>query len=1426
MSRVFKGSKFKLKLFIPNAYKVSNLKISLYTTDYQLAYEVPDELTVDGDIVSFIVNGEYLHNMNDGIINYIAKGDDFLIERQSNYYLKNPSAVGGSDLIEITEVFPLNTTIFSLINKDLNVDGFSKVTIDATDALNAEHEKGLIEGKEEGIVEGYNNGYAVGNTEGFSSGYTQGFEEGVADQKSKLEDIVIIENGVYTNENGFGEISVEVPSEEAAELISANFEVNGEYYPHYQYDNTIKVKNTAFYLSDIINIDREYTAIQLWFMLPEDYLSKRGTLFGTKNGTNEATTLRAYYEGDKMYLQLGEYTQEFIIEKKYGRILSVEIAFNSSIFILSFRRGISNIFARDYISNINFTPTHNLPIYIGAFCNNGNVEDAFEGHIIKGIYANMNNGTMEFNPLWDDNLHINDNVLNKKIVDETQESLVLNEVIDYTYDGFEAVLVSVDTQTPYDDGYEQGYNEGSTNTKNEIYSKAEVITITKNGKYVVGVEGDDVVKGVFDDGTEFKNYALLTDTAFDTGIFTDENTKVEIWYKATDMADTYGVIFGAQSGDDSEDTYQLRHCYSGDEYWAKIGLNGEVAYPDYNREWHHFEMSYAEGFKVDGLLYQNFTDFGCPNITGCPNTLLINGIKNMDETRCANGYFGMVKINGQIFIPTEDGFKNYETGELLERFFDGGYEYYEHNEDVKPEVIYENLIKEINVNVTAESNAQSDVLEVTENGVYITPYTQEGDYEVANQTGIFNDNTPFFGYADLNEIAYDTGIRPSSTTKLEVWWKNDSISPTTTIIGAQGDDVEHIFKIQEASSSDGELYAEIRQFGLYYSEYEKHKWNHIKMSYADGLWVNDVKVDDFGVNMDDEATNTILINSNNTWYEGSANGRYGMIKIDDQIIIPTEEGFKNITTGELLQVIKEGTYSYNEYTPTNVTLGENLYRTIKVNVTDPSTNCDEAYDEGFAVGYEYGNEFGYNRGHEDGFSNGYGSGYGDGENYVIDNLQSLTITKSGHYTPQMFNTDYFYMDDDKFPVCTYSDVGCFRVKFKISNDAGCVIFGDESSSVGIFMIGNSRIKIRWCEHEGEFEVDPYEWNTVDVLLGSVIVNGVQHTISNIGQSVGIYGEQLYLGANYTDGSVFNFNSLKVWQNSEDYYSENTPDYYAFPYDYRLGITPKDGETYYVENSNEGSSTGKETEGNELKGWDEVYVNINDKTKLPNGIKFSDSSIVGDFPDIFDFSEVTNFASMFSTITGMTSIPKIETSNATTMAAMFEYCRFLNEVPMMNTENVKSMYYMFRECDKITTIPKFITSNVTNFEGMFYGCENLEVVPQLDTSKATSFHNTFFGCSKITSLPALDATSVTNGNNISSGLDNLVTFGGWQNLRTTAYVSNLKKLSYNSVVNIIDGLYDFEKTYAVQTLYVSAEFIETASGNISRATRKGWEIREW
>lgn len=221
--------------------------------------------------------------------------------------------------------------------------------------------------------------------------------------------------------------------------------------------------------------------------------------------------------------------------------------------------------------------------------------------------------------------------------------------------------------------------------------------------------------------------------------------------------------------------------------------------------------------------------------------------------------------------------------------------------------------------------------------------------------------------------------------------------------------------------------------------------------------------------------------------------------------------------------------------------------------------------------------------------------------------------------------------------------------------------------------------------------------------------------------------------------------------------------------------------------------------------------------------------------------------------------------------MFYYCYNLKEIPFFDTSNVTNSSQMFYECESLITIPEFNFSKSKNVERMFEWCQRLETIPELDFSSATSLYNTFANCLKIKeiniktsesltslqyafrytrnleSLSAIECSKVASlADAITDSSQNttLTHLGGFINLgkaytqKTTNYTNytlNLGSrtaLTHDSLMNVINGLYDLNLTYNVAnggTLYTqklvlgSTNIAKLTDDEIAIATAKGWTI---
>lgn len=498
--------------------------------------------------------------------------------------------------------------------------------------------------------------------------------------------------------------------------------------------------------------------------------------------------------------------------------------------------------------------------------------------------------------------------------------------------GYDEVVVNVpDLNGAYDDGYSDGktdgynqgyaegekvsYDNGYSDGKESVASNARVLDVTENGSYLSEFSDEvyiypEQVTGDFGDGNYFYDWGEIKDGCFNTEIPFDNNTRIEFWWKAAEKStgSMWQPIFGAGLTEDKT-SFEIR--YYNDERTrlqirkASISINFVFD----NTIWNHFVYE-NNMLYLNGTLITTFTNV----ITADKSPILINSAPYCYNARLANGLFGMFKINEHIFIPKDGGFVNYQTNEQL-----GGYN------------------KNDNT-ITYEYERGNDV------------------------TGEFGDGTQLYDYAVLNKSQFNTGIIPNANTRIEFWYKY--ISNTTSslnylsIIGTQ----------QDGKGTDG-IFKFIMNSGKFRVEYDKSAssfnfsagvWHKIVFSADEGVVVDGVQlVNPFDKSIFKGTTVPIYINSCGVDFNNlsnCANGEFGMIKIDNTVIIPTDKGFVNYDTEQLLETnwIKEdgdipfiGQYVYTENEVIHIVPEGPLYKTVNVNV-QPKINIVK---EGIKFGY-------------------------------------------------------------------------------------------------------------------------------------------------------------------------------------------------------------------------------------------------------------------------------------------------------------------------------------------------------------------------------------------------------------------------------------------------------------------------------------------
>lgn len=276
--------------------------------------------------------------------------------------------------------------------------------------------------------------------------------------------------------------------------------------------------------------------------------------------------------------------------------------------------------------------------------------------------------------------------------------------------------------------------------------------------------------------------------------------------------------------------------------------------------------------------------------------------------------------------------------------------------------------------------------------------------------------------------------------------------------------------------------------------------------------------------------------------------------------------------------------------------------------------------------------------------------------------------------------------------------------------------------------------------------------------------------------------------------------------------------------------------------------------------DELKLELASKKIDATGFNFSKCTF-SEFPDIFDFSNVSNFDYMFSYCDNLTTInvnldsvventrewmfgyddllleaPEIDTTLTTSMQSMYSSCESLTKAPSYNVDVCKTLYGMYHFCKSLVEVGDFITnsghSELKDVARMFYDCTSLVTAPNIPTKNVTDFYHMFNGCTALETVPEYDASSANSIDYMFTRCNNLKNFGGLKNLKidwnvSGACLDNSSKITYESIINVINGLYDFrgngdsDTTRTIKIHYLTMRKLK--ADDIAMATAKGWVI---
>lgn len=199
--------------------------------------------------------------------------------------------------------------------------------------------------------------------------------------------------------------------------------------------------------------------------------------------------------------------------------------------------------------------------------------------------------------------------------------------------------------------------------------------------------------------------------------------------------------------------------------------------------------------------------------------------------------------------------------------------------------------------------------------------------------------------------------------------------------------------------------------------------------------------------------------------------------------------------------------------------------------------------------------------------------------------------------------------------------------------------------------------------------------------------------------------------------------------------------------------------------------------------------------------------------------------MFSGVMRAKELPLLDTSNGTKFQNFLVNCYELTKVPQFNISKAQNLNYAFANLHAIVDFPELDTSNATDMSCMFYLDKKLVTLPAFDCSKCNNISNIVYGCTELENI----------GGFINIGKAYTRTYNNTSNY--TIDLKNCTKLTYESLMNVLNNLYDLNLSYKVAeggklytqklvlgtTNIAKLEATEEGQQAILTATNKGWII---
>ena len=553
----------------------------------------------------------------------------------------------------------------------------------------------------------------------------------------------------------------------------------------------------------------------------------------------------------------------------------------------------------------------------------------------------------------------------------------------------------------------------------------------------------------------------------------------------------------------------------------------------------------------------------------------------------------------------------------------------------------------------------------------------------------------------------------------------------------------------------------------------------------------------------------------------------------------------------ILDIKNNGLYEY--YPSENA----DAYAPVRLNVNVPQKYTEEyiqeleksVFQEGYNEGNDVGYRDGYTAGNTDGFTDGYAEGLDDGGEQQKALLSEVTVKENGVYEREdgykkvhvevdipTFETETLSVELTENGTHTYTPTtdGFSSVEVSVNVDIPDVTPADLRDLI-VEVKENKEYEFLPTDYDGWKKVNL----TVSVPTGGggdsgkpKIPNGFRLTEKD---TADIYYTRLknvdfsqYDWSDVYDMSYF-FAGFRAELNDTDVWSVT---------DFSNFIENFNGRMLCMRNMFK-SGTYKPLKvlpnfGELTKGCRDMSFLCESESKLTNAVN------VGSW----NTSSVITTQRMFYACSKLKYINLFDTSNVLNARDMFRGCSSLTSIPVFDTSNMRDVNGMFSGCG-MTSIPNFDFGKVVDIGLLFQNCKSLKSIPDMNFRNvlnftgngSTSSSNSWIGnCTSLTSIGVIDCDNIVNFNYAFGGAanTNITQFGGFRNLGKRYNLTNTNSsygfpyapnLTYESLLNVIDGLYDRASVgYPVLTLKMHTNHMALLTDtDIAAAVAKGWSL---